>query len=59
MIGLPTKVLRRVLLVELELLAVPEHMSLLMGFSWVRIAKSSVLCAVFCHCLSYNPEYPL
>jgi hypothetical protein len=46
MIGLATKVFRRVLLLEQELLTVPEHMSLLMVFCGVRIAKSSVLCAV-------------
>lgn len=46
MIGLGTKVFRRVLLLEQELLTVPEHMSLLMVFCEVRIAKSSVLCAL-------------
>jgi hypothetical protein len=46
MIGLATKVFRRVLLLEQELLTIPEHMSLLMVFCGVRIAKSSVLCAV-------------
>jgi hypothetical protein len=46
MIGLATKVFRRVLLLEQELLTIPEHMSLLMVFCGVRIAKYSVLCAV-------------
>ena len=44
MIGLATKVFRRVLL--LELLTIPEHMSLLIVFCGVATAKSSVLCVV-------------
>ena len=46
MIGLATKVFRRVLLLEQELLTIPEHMSLLIVFCGVATAKSSVLCAL-------------
>ena len=35
-------------LVEQELRTLPEHMSSLSIFSWVRIAQSLVFCVMFC-----------
>jgi hypothetical protein len=47
-------VLRRVPLMEQELLTLPEHMSSPPDFSWVHVTRSSVLCVCFVdHCLSF------
>jgi hypothetical protein len=42
------KHLRRVSLVEQELLTLPEHPSSNPVFSWVRVIRSFVLCVMFC-----------
>jgi hypothetical protein len=44
---LVTRVTRQVLLVEQELLALPEHMRSPWIFSGVRVAQSLVFCLVF------------
>ena len=45
------KHLRRVSLVEQELLTLPEHPSSNPVFSWVRVIRSLVLCVMFCRSL--------
>ena len=36
---------------EEELLTLPEYMSSLPVFSWIRVARSSVFCVMFCRSL--------
>ena len=46
--GFVIRVTRRVPLVEQELLILPEHLRYPKVFSGVRVARSLVLCGVFC-----------
>ena len=51
-----SRVIRRVLLVEQELLPLPEHQSSPPVFSWVRVTQSLVVCVCFVYrCLSFWP----
>jgi len=50
-IEIARKHLRRVSLVEQELLTLPEHPSSNPVFSWVRVTRSIVVCVMFCRSL--------
>ena len=52
-----TRVTRRVLLVEQELLTLPKHMSSPTGFRGVGIAQSLVLYVEFCRPLYFCPMW--
>ena len=45
------RVTQWVLLVQQELLSLPEHLSSPLVFSWVCVARSSVFCVMFCRSL--------
>ena len=45
-----TRVTRWVPLVEQELLTLPEHLRSTLVFSYIRVARSLVLCVMFCRC---------
>jgi hypothetical protein len=61
--GFVTRVTRRVLLVERELLTLPEHQELITDFSGVRFFRSLIFCVMCCkllfQCLSFCPFLPL
>ena len=50
-IGFVTRAIRRVALVEQELLTLPEHLSAPPVSSGIRVTRSLVLCAIFCRSL--------
>jgi hypothetical protein len=52
--GFVTRLIRRVPLVEQDLLTLPEHLSSPLVFSWVRVTRSLALCICFVdRCLSF------